>query len=159
MKQKVSLFLFLCLNVLFPFSGISSFPGDLLVTPDPTPVVTEAESGVAGSGISTLQDGSIRYITAKSNYTGQSGPGDSIRLITYAVNFRDTGYYQLFVRMRVGAGGMTTTVFSRPGVSEPKPLPTATTGFLSMAWRVQGLPNLLTLWKPWVKRGAKYGNG
>jgi len=105
MKQKVSLFLFLCLNVLFPFSGISSFPGDLLVTPDPTPVVTEAESGVAGSGISTLQDGSIRYITAKSNYTGQSGPGDSIRLITYAVTFWDTGYYQLFVRMRVGAGG------------------------------------------------------
>ncbi|HOY51506.1 MAG TPA: hypothetical protein PLX49_07055, partial [Prolixibacteraceae bacterium] len=60
-------------------------------------MVTEAESGVAGSGISTLQDGSIRYITAKSNYTGQSGPGDSIRLITYAVTFRDTGYYQLFV--------------------------------------------------------------
>lgn len=71
---------------------------------DHTPVVFEAESGTAGSGISIGQEGNIGYITAKTNFTGQSSPGDSTRLITCEIIFRDTGYYQLFVRMRVGAG-------------------------------------------------------
>ncbi|HNZ68996.1 MAG TPA: endo-1,4-beta-xylanase [Prolixibacteraceae bacterium] len=91
---------------------------------DHTPVVFEAESGTAGSGISIGQEGNIGYITAKTNFTGQSSPGDSTRLITCEIIFRDTGYYQLFVRMRVGAGAydddsfFAARGFGKKGLSE-----------------------------------------
>jgi endo-1,4-beta-xylanase len=75
------------------------------VNADKLPAIVEAESGNLGINFSTLQDGDITYVTATQNYTGQTSPGDTSRIITYTVTFQDSGHYNLFVRLRVGAGG------------------------------------------------------
>ena len=67
-----------------------------------TPVTVEAESGVLGDSLAVMQEDSISYITALSNYTGLTSPGDTKRIATYQVTFQDSGYYNLFVRLRVG---------------------------------------------------------
>ncbi|HNW49815.1 MAG TPA: endo-1,4-beta-xylanase [Prolixibacteraceae bacterium] len=69
-----------------------------------TPVVVEAESGVAGSKYTTANDGDITYITATENYTGMVNPGDTSRMITYNVTFEDSGYYSLYAHLRTGSG-------------------------------------------------------
>ena len=67
------------------------------------PVVFEAESGDVGSGFAVDQDGNITYITATTSHTNET-PGDTASIITYKVTFADSGYYNLFARVRVGAG-------------------------------------------------------
>lgn len=69
------------------------------------PVIVEAESGALGSNYSVTTDGAVTYITPKTNYAGQSGPGDTSRVATYQVTFADSGEYSLFTRLRVGPGG------------------------------------------------------
>ncbi len=69
------------------------------------PVIVEAESGTIGSDFSTKQEGGITYITTTKNYTGLTSPGDTSRVITYQLTFQDSGYYNLFARVRVGAAG------------------------------------------------------
>ena len=69
------------------------------------PVVVEAESGKLGSLFTTKQDAGVSYITTTANYTGQAGPGDSSRVATYNVTFKDSGNYNLFVHLRVGSAG------------------------------------------------------
>lgn len=69
------------------------------------PVIVEAESGKIGSFFSKTQDGVVTYITTTQNYTGLASPADTNRIATYQVAFQDSGYYNLFVRLRVGAGG------------------------------------------------------
>jgi endo-1,4-beta-xylanase len=69
------------------------------------PVVVEAESGQLGSSFSALQAGGVGYITPNTNYTGLTSPGDTSRMATYQVSFQDSGFYNLFVRLRVGPGG------------------------------------------------------
>jgi endo-1,4-beta-xylanase len=66
------------------------------------PVIVEAESGTLGSGFSVLQDGSVNYITANTDYAGLTSPGDTSRMATYQVIFQDSGFYNLFARLRVG---------------------------------------------------------
>ncbi len=74
-------------------------------------VIVEAESGMLGSNYSILQDGSVTYITPESNYTGLTGPGDTSRVATYQVTFPDSGYYNLFARLRVGPNGYNDDSF------------------------------------------------
>ena len=69
-----------------------------------TPVIAEAESGTVGSGFSVLQSDDITFVTANTNHEGLTSPGDSSRVITYNVTFQDSGYYNLFARLRVGSG-------------------------------------------------------
>jgi endo-1,4-beta-xylanase len=69
-----------------------------------TPIIVEAESGKIGSNFSVAQDGDITYVTTKTNYSGQVSPGDTIRMITYQLTFQDSGYYNLFARVKVGSG-------------------------------------------------------
>lgn len=77
------------------------------------PVVVEAESGVLGSNYTIVQDNadSLTYITPKNTYTGTTSPGDTTRIATYQVTFPDTGYYNLFVRVRVGSGAYNSDSF------------------------------------------------
>jgi len=75
------------------------------------PVAVEAESGTLGSNFSVMQQDTTTYVTAKNNYTGLTNPGDTSRIITYQVTFKDTGYYNLFVRLRVGPGGFDDDSF------------------------------------------------
>lgn len=76
-----------------------------------TPVAIEAESGLVGSGFSVLTNADVTYITAKENFTGQATPDDTIRMATYQVTFPDSGTYQLYARVRVGAGGYNDDSF------------------------------------------------
>ncbi len=76
-----------------------------------TAIIVEAESGKLGSGFSVLQDGAINYITPKANYTGQSGPGDTSRMIIYQITFKDSGNYNLFAHVYVGSGGFNDDSF------------------------------------------------
>jgi endo-1,4-beta-xylanase len=69
-----------------------------------TPVIVEAESGTIGSKFSVQQDGDITYVTTDTNHTGSAAPGDTNIIITYQVEFKDSGSYNLFVRLRVGSG-------------------------------------------------------
>ena len=76
-----------------------------------TPVIVEAESGKTGSDFAENQDGDITYVTTTSNYSGQTNPGDTSRIITYQVTFKDTGYYNLFARILVGPGAFDDDSF------------------------------------------------
>jgi endo-1,4-beta-xylanase len=75
------------------------------------PVIVEAESGELGSSFSTMQDGEVSYITTTANYTGSGSPDDSNRVATYEVTFKDSGFYSLFVRLRVGPGSFDDDSF------------------------------------------------
>jgi endo-1,4-beta-xylanase len=69
------------------------------------PVIVEAESGKLGSNYSILQSGAVTYVTPKTNWTSLTNPGDSSRTVKMQVTFADSGYYNLFVRVRVGPNG------------------------------------------------------
>lgn len=75
------------------------------------PVVVEAEQGIVGSKYAILNDGVITYVTTTENYTGQEFPGDTSRMITYQVTLKEAGLYDLFGRMRVGAGNYNDDSF------------------------------------------------
>ena len=68
-----------------------------------TPVTVEAESGIIGSDFAVQESGDITYVTATESFSGSASPEDSIRTITYQVEFQDSGSYNLFARIRVGA--------------------------------------------------------
>ena len=55
-------------------------------------VIVEAESGIKGSNISVLLDGTVKYVTPKVDFSGQIGSGDTSRMITYQVTLRDSGH-------------------------------------------------------------------
>ncbi len=67
------------------------------------PIIVEAEAGTSGSNFSVMQDNNITYVTADSTYTGLTSPGDTSRMITYHVTLEDSGFYNLFAHIRVGA--------------------------------------------------------
>ncbi len=122
MNRKPIFLLIFHLTAVLILNGLSAIAGNAAYGADPTPVIVEAESGAAGSGIATAWEGDIGYVTAKTTFTGQTGPDDSTRLITYEITFRDTGYYQLFVRMRVGAGAWDDDSFFAARGFGPKSL-------------------------------------
>lgn len=75
------------------------------------PVVIEAESAQLGSQLTTGQDGDLVYVTQLSNNPKTASPGDSLHLYTFTVQFPDTGYYHLYVKMRVGSGAWNDDSF------------------------------------------------
>ncbi len=81
------------------------------VDPGKKPVVVQAESGKLGSNYSLLSDNTIKYISPKTNYTGLASPGDTSRIATYNITFPDSGTYNLFARIRVGANGFNDDSF------------------------------------------------
>ncbi len=86
------------------------------------PVIVEAESGKTGDYFTEGQDGDITWVTTTEGFTGQVSPGDTNRIITYQVAFQDTGYYNLFARVRVGSGGWDDdSFFAGNGFGEKNP--------------------------------------
>jgi len=67
------------------------------------PVLIEAESGQLGADYLVQQDGDISYAEIQTNLINSGNPGSAARIITYDVTFPDTGTYNLFARVRVGA--------------------------------------------------------
>ncbi|MBN2805544.1 MAG: endo-1,4-beta-xylanase [Prolixibacteraceae bacterium] len=76
-----------------------------------TPVIIEAEAGMAGSNFITGVDGNTQYITANVSFTGQTSPEDSASTINYEVSFSEAGNYHLFARIKVGSGGFNDDSF------------------------------------------------
>ena len=75
------------------------------------PLIVEAESGQRGSYFKVLQDAGTTYVGTDSNWTSLTSPGDTTRMITYQVQFADSGSYNLFARVRVGSGGFNDDSF------------------------------------------------
>lgn len=75
------------------------------------PVIAEAESGVRGSNFPVLHDGAVSYVAVATNFITGGSPGDTSRMITYQVTFADSGKYNLYARVRVGAGGFDDDSF------------------------------------------------
>ena len=75
------------------------------------PVIVEAESGDRGSNYPVLQDGSVTYVSVATNTISTGAPGDTSRMITYHVTFADSGKYNLYARVRVGAAGFDDDSF------------------------------------------------
>jgi endo-1,4-beta-xylanase len=69
------------------------------------PAIVEGESGVHGSNFPVLTSDGVTYTSVSSNSLTAASPGDSSRVITYHVAFPDSGSYNLFARVRVGANG------------------------------------------------------
>ena len=68
------------------------------------PLIVEGESGVSGSHFPILQDSSATYVDVNTNSINTGNPGDTSRMITYQVQFADSGTYNLFARVRVDSG-------------------------------------------------------
>jgi arabinoxylan arabinofuranohydrolase len=70
------------------------------------PLTFEAESGLLGADWATNYSVSpaVTNITITSNGTGNN-PSNATRVATYSVTFPAAGSYQLYARIRVGAGG------------------------------------------------------
>ncbi|MBN2425112.1 MAG: endo-1,4-beta-xylanase, partial [Calditrichaceae bacterium] len=81
------------------------------VTAGLRPILVEAESGQLGSDFSVGQEGDVEFIATTSDYTGLTSPGDTSRMETYQVTFKDPGYYYLYARVRVGSGGYNDDSF------------------------------------------------
>jgi len=70
-------------------------------------VTFEAESGTftTGSNFTNGTDGAIQFISVSTDLVNAGNPGSSNRVATYTVTFPAAGTYNLFARVRVGAGG------------------------------------------------------
>ena len=75
------------------------------------PVIVEAESGILGSKFAILQDSVVTYVHVTSDPVNTGNPGDTSRVITYQVQFPDSGAYNLFARVRVDSSGSTGSFF------------------------------------------------
>lgn len=75
------------------------------------PVIVEAESGVRGGNFPILQDSSVTYVDVNTNPVNSGNPGDTSRVITYQVQFADSGSYNLFARVRVDSSASTGSFF------------------------------------------------
>ena len=67
-------------------------------------VTFEAESGSLGADWAVSNTTSPAFITIKSNYAGNN-PSNATRVASYTLTFPSAGTYQLYARIRVGAGG------------------------------------------------------
>lgn len=67
-------------------------------------VAFEAESGALGADWAVSNSTSPAYITILSNYAGNN-PSNATRVASYSITFPEPGTYQLYARLRVGAGG------------------------------------------------------
>jgi len=74
------------------------------------PIIVEAESGEIGADFAVLQDGDIHYVSTQVNNTALN-PGSARRVNKYEITFPDTGTFNLYVRVRVGAGGFDDDSF------------------------------------------------
>ncbi|WP_176956050.1 endo-1,4-beta-xylanase [Catalinimonas alkaloidigena] len=72
--------------------------GDLILETD-TPVFAIAT------------EGDLQYVRVVEDFAATQAPGDSLHVITYEVNFPNAGTYDLYARIRVGAGNFNDDSF------------------------------------------------
>src|SRR5262245_31767157 len=79
------------------------------MTPAIAQIGFEAESGTLGSNLS-VNSGTPTYITALIDGGGEN-PTNSTRVASYTLTFPAAGTYELYGRVRVGAGGANDDSF------------------------------------------------
>lgn len=67
------------------------------------PVVVKAESGRFGKAVEVSNEGKIKYVFPKTNWESWEMPRDTNSMTTYRIKFKKTGYYNLYVRLKVGS--------------------------------------------------------
>lgn len=85
------------------------------------PVIIQAESGVLGSNFTIGNSGGSGYIETLASSTG-TAPDSASQVASYTVTFPAAGTYELYARLRVGAGGANDDSFfyaSAFGVMSP----------------------------------------
>ncbi len=73
-------------------------------------VVVQAESGTLGASFSSAVASGVTFVSPTSTAAG-SNPATASRVITYSVTFPSSGVYELYARLRVGAGAATDDSF------------------------------------------------
>lgn len=66
------------------------------------PVVVEADTAIPGADFSVITEGVVTFITPQTNFIDANFPGSMDKVVTFTLNFPDTGTYDLFARVRVG---------------------------------------------------------
>ena len=74
------------------------------------PIVLECESAQLGSNFATGVDAAIHYVYPLTN-NPTANPSNASNVMTFSVTFPQTGYYALYVRMRVGSGAFNDDSF------------------------------------------------
>ena len=74
------------------------------------PVIIQAESGVLGSNLTIGNSGGSGYIETLASSTG-TAPDSASQVASYTVTFPAAGTYELYARLRVGAGGANDDSF------------------------------------------------
>ena len=92
---------------IFLFSLFSMLP----LSAQDEPIILEAESGIAGSDFSVFQDAGVTYLTPSTDLAASDNPGNETKIISFSVNFAETGTYDLFARIRVGANNYNDDSF------------------------------------------------
>ncbi|RAK69337.1 endo-1,4-beta-xylanase [Hymenobacter edaphi] len=76
------------------------------------PVSQQAEAGTLGADWLSQTASGVQYVTITPTATiNAQNPGTAARVITYSVTFPGPGTYDLYVRMRVNAGGANDDSF------------------------------------------------
>lgn len=73
-------------------------------------ILFEAEAGKMGSDFITKTEGEVTYIACQTD-GAQSSPENENRIVSYNIEFSAAGQYDLYVRLRVGAGGANDDSF------------------------------------------------
>lgn len=84
-------------------NGVETF-SEVVQVAIKTAIAFQAESGVLGSDWNTLTASGITYVTSKTDVLNSGFPGDSSKVISYAVTFDKPGTYDLYAKVWVGAG-------------------------------------------------------
>lgn len=66
------------------------------------PRIIEAESANLGSDWEIKTDAGLKYITSKTDLANPDFPGNESKLATFNVTFPDAGFYDLYVKVRIG---------------------------------------------------------
>jgi len=74
------------------------------------PIIVEAENALAGSDFNKITEGNVIYLTPKVN-NATTSPGTASKVLTFSVNFPETGVYEFYARIRVGSGSYSDDSF------------------------------------------------
>ena len=74
------------------------------------PIVLEAEKAILGADFAVGNDGAVQFVYPKTTNTNFY-PGTVDKVLTFTVTFPEAGTYELYARLRVGAGGYNDDSF------------------------------------------------
>jgi endo-1,4-beta-xylanase len=87
------------------------------------PVIVEAESGSGGADFVLTSEDEVTFVQIAASTATPAAPGSAARVLSYAVELPAAGEYELYARVRIGAGGGgDDSLFYGNGFGEKDPL-------------------------------------